>query len=69
VVNVDCVVLAQRPRIGPHREAIRARMAEVLGVEADCVGVKAKTGEAVGAVGNEEVISAQCVALLRKTDS
>ena len=64
VVNIDCVVMAQRPKIGPHREAIRRSIAEVLGIEPDQVSVKAKTGEGVGPIGREEAIAAQCVVLL-----
>jgi 2-C-methyl-D-erythritol 2,4-cyclodiphosphate synthase len=64
IVNIDCVVLAQRPRISPHREAIRRSIADVLGIEPDQVSVKAKTGEHVGPIGREEAISAQCVVLL-----
>ena len=64
VVNIDCVVMAQRPKIGPHREAIRRSIAEVLGIKPDQVSVKAKTGEGVGPIGREEAIAAQCVVLL-----
>ncbi len=62
--NVDCVVLAQRPKLAPHKQAIRRRLAEILGVEADRVGLKAKTGEGLGQIGREEAIAAQCVVLL-----
>ncbi|MCH8922410.1 MAG: 2-C-methyl-D-erythritol 2,4-cyclodiphosphate synthase [Planctomycetes bacterium] len=64
VVNIDCVVLAQRPKIGPHRETIRRSIAAVLGIEPEQVSVKAKTGEGVGPIGREEAIGAQCVVLL-----
>jgi len=64
--NVDCIVFAQRPRLAPHKESIRRRVAEVLGIGPERIGLKAKTGEQVGAVGHEEVIAAQCVALLNK---
>ncbi|MHC4399678.1 MAG: 2-C-methyl-D-erythritol 2,4-cyclodiphosphate synthase [Planctomycetota bacterium] len=62
--NVDCIVLAQRPKLAPHGEAIRQRLAEILAIRPDQVGLKAKTGEGVGPVGNEQIITAQCVALL-----
>jgi 2-C-methyl-D-erythritol 2,4-cyclodiphosphate synthase len=62
--NVDCVVLAERPKLGPHKLAIRERLAEALGLGIDQVGLQAKTGEKLGAVGREEAIVAQCVALL-----
>lgn len=64
ITNLDCIVFAQRPKIGPQREAIRGRIAEILGVTPEQVGVKAKTGEGVGEIGREELIAAQCVALL-----
>jgi 2-C-methyl-D-erythritol 2,4-cyclodiphosphate synthase len=64
VVNVDGIVFAQRPRLLPHKQAIRRRLAEILGVEPEQVGLKAKTGEGIGSVGREEVIAAQCVALV-----
>lgn len=62
--NLDCVILAQRPRILPHKEAISHRIAEILDVTVQQVGVKAKTGECVGPVGEELVIEALCVALI-----
>ena len=64
IVNLDCIVFAQRPKLSPHKKAIRQRLAEILGIEPERVGVKAKTGEGVGPVGREEAIAAQCVALL-----
>jgi len=62
--NVDCIVFAQRPKLAPHKQAIRDRLAAILGLEPDSVGLKAKTGEQVGPIGRQEVIAAQCVALL-----
>ncbi len=64
IVNIDCIVFAQRPKLLPHRQAIRERLADILGIDAECVGLQAKTGEGVGPVGREEAIEAQCVALL-----
>jgi 2-C-methyl-D-erythritol 2,4-cyclodiphosphate synthase len=64
--NLDCIVFAQRPKLLPHREAIRARIAEILAVQIDQIGMKAKTGESVGPIGREEAISAECVCLLEK---
>ena len=68
VANVDCIVFAQRPKLSAHKGALRKRLAELLGIEAGDVGVKAKTGEGVGEIGREEVMMAQCVALLEKAD-
>ena len=64
IINIDCIVFAQRPKLLTHRQAIRQRMAEILQIEMERVGLQAKTGEGVGAIGNEEAIAAQCVALL-----
>ena len=63
--NVDCIVFAQRPKLLPHRQAIRKRIAEILGIDVELVGLKGKTGEHVGPVGREEAIAAQCVTLLQ----
>jgi len=62
--NVDCIVFAERPKLQPHKEAIRRVLADTLGLAIEQVGLQAKTGEGVGTVGREEVIAAQCVALL-----
>ena len=64
IVNIDCIVFAQRPKLLPYRQAIRQRMADLLDIEPERISVKAKTGEHVGTIGLEEVIEAQCVALL-----
>ena len=66
VVNLDCIVFAQRPKLASHKESIRRRIADILEIDADCIGVKAKTGEGVGEVGREEAMMAQCVALLEE---
>jgi 2-C-methyl-D-erythritol 2,4-cyclodiphosphate synthase len=64
VVNVDVIVFAQEPRLGPHKAAIRASLAELLGLDAGAVNVKAKTGEQVGHIGRAEALACQAVALL-----
>ncbi len=64
VVNVDVVVVAQRPKLSPHVDGMRARLAGVLGVEPACVSVKGKTNEGVDAVGAGEAIAVHAVALL-----
>jgi len=66
VVNLDCVVFAQRPKILPHRTAIVRRLATLLEVADDAVWLKAKTGEGVGPIGTEEAIGAECVVLLER---
>jgi 2-C-methyl-D-erythritol 2,4-cyclodiphosphate synthase len=67
VVNIDCIVFAERPKLAPHSLAIRRRIAELIGVSSAEVGLKAKTGEGVGAIGSGQVIMAQCVALLQRS--
>ncbi len=64
IVNIDCIVHAQRPRLLPHRQTMRLRIATLLGIDPECVGLKGKTAEGIGAIGQEEAVSAQCVALL-----
>jgi 2-C-methyl-D-erythritol 2,4-cyclodiphosphate synthase len=66
IVNLDCIVFAEQPKLGHFRNAVRLRIAELLDLPADCVGLKAKTGEGVDAVGRSEAIAAQCVALLMR---
>jgi len=66
VVNLDCVIFAQRPKILPHRSAIRTRVAAVLGLDETAVWLKAKTGEGIGPIGEEQAIAAECVALLER---
>ena len=64
VGNADVVVIAERPRIGPHAVAMRERLADALDVPADAVSVKAKTGEGMDAVGRGEAIAVHAVATL-----
>ena len=66
VVNLDCIVHAQQPKLSPYKTEIRQRIAEILELTRDQVGLKGKTGEGVGPVGTEEAIMAQCVVLLRR---
>lgn len=62
--NVDITVLAERPRVGPHRDTIRARIAALLGCDLTQVSVKATTTEKLGFTGREEGIAAEAVVLL-----
>jgi 2-C-methyl-D-erythritol 2,4-cyclodiphosphate synthase len=64
ICNIDCIVFAQRPKLLAHRQLIRERIAEILDIEPERIGLKAKTGELVGPVGRDEAIEAQCVVLL-----
>jgi 2-C-methyl-D-erythritol 2,4-cyclodiphosphate synthase len=68
IVNIDCIVFAQRPKLLPHRQTVRQRVADILGIEVERVGLQAKTGEGIGPIGREEAVAAQCVALLETVD-
>lgn len=66
VVNLDSTVVAQAPRLAPHIEAMRHRIAEVLALAPDRVNVKAKTAERLGPVGQGQSIEARAVILLTR---
>ncbi|MGI6221628.1 MAG: 2-C-methyl-D-erythritol 2,4-cyclodiphosphate synthase [Coriobacteriales bacterium] len=68
IVDVDSVIIAQEPKMSPHREQMRANIAEALSVPVDAVGVKATTTEWLGFEGRGEGIAAQAVALLEELD-
>ena len=68
IVDCDCTVAAQAPKLAPYREQMRANMAAAMQVDVDAVGVKATTTEKLGFVGREEGIAAWAVALLQKND-
>ena len=64
VVNVDVIVFAQEPKLGPLKASIRRSLAGLLGLPEGAVNVKAKTGERVGHIGRGEAVACQAVALL-----
>ena len=66
VVNVDAVIILEQPKIGPHRDAIRKNVAEVLGIDLERVGLKAKTAEGMGPVGEGKAAEAQAIALVAR---
>ncbi len=66
IVNVDATVILERPRIGPHKDAMRARIAELLGMSVGGVNVKGKSHEKVDAVGEGRAVEVHVVALLDK---
>ncbi len=66
VVNVDITVIAEAPKLGPHRQRIRERIAALLRVESGDIGVKAKTNEGLDAIGRGEAIAAIAVALIMR---
>ena len=65
IAHVDVTLICERPKIGPHREAMVARMAELLDLMPDRVSVKATTTERLGFTGRGEGIAAQAVATIR----
>lgn len=69
IVNLDCIIFAERPKLSPYKIAIRRRVAEILGIAETAVGLQAKTGEGVDAVGRQEAIMTQCVVLLTARNS
>lgn len=67
IVNVDSTVIAQRPKLAPHIDAMRENIAAALGIDKSAVSVKATTEERLGFTGSEEGISSMAVALIEKT--
>jgi 2-C-methyl-D-erythritol 2,4-cyclodiphosphate synthase len=67
LVNADCVLIGEEPRLAPHREQMRARLASALGVPADRVNVRATTTDRLGFTGRGEGLAAEAVALLRRS--
>jgi 2-C-methyl-D-erythritol 2,4-cyclodiphosphate synthase len=66
LVNADCVLIGEEPRIAPMRDAMRARLAGSMGVDLDRVTVRATTTDELGFTGRREGLAAQAVALLRR---
>lgn len=66
IVHVDITLICERPKIGPHRDAMRVRTAEVLGLPLDRVSIKATTTERMGFTGREEGLAAQATATLER---
>lgn len=61
ISNIDSVIMLQKPKLSPYKQAIKENIASLCGVPADRVNVKAKTGEKIGIVGNSEGIEALCI--------
>ena len=68
VVHVDATVLMERPKLGPHRDAIRDRLAQALGLDRRDVNVKASTGEGMGFIGRGEGVAALAIATVESAD-
>jgi 2-C-methyl-D-erythritol 2,4-cyclodiphosphate synthase len=65
IVNVDCTVVMEQPKLGPYRDAIRDGLARTLGLAGGRVNVKASSGEGIGFVGRGEGVAALAVASLQ----
>ncbi len=66
LVNADCVLVGERPRLAPHRDEMRSRLAAALGVDSGLIAVRATTTDGLGFTGRGEGLAAQAVALLRR---
>jgi len=64
VLNLDSVIDLEKPKLRPHIDAMRANLAEAMGLDIDRVSVKAKTGEAVDSVGERRAVRAQAIVLV-----
>ncbi|MBL8182837.1 MAG: 2-C-methyl-D-erythritol 2,4-cyclodiphosphate synthase, partial [Blastocatellia bacterium] len=67
VSNLDSVIDLERPKLRPHIDAMRQKLANALGISIDQVSVKAKTGESVDSVGERRAVRAQAVVLIRQS--
>jgi len=66
IVNVDCVVIIERPKILPHVAEMRRRLAEDMAIDVERVTVKAKTAEGLDSIGSGDAVAAQVVALIEE---
>ena len=69
VANIDAVVIAERPKLAPHIAAMRANLAQAIGIDVSAISVKGKTNEKVDALGRNEAIAVHAVALLTLTSA
>ena len=65
IVNVDAVIVAEEPKMGPHIPAMKAALSPILGVPESSLGLKAKTNEGLGPVGEKRAIACYAVALIK----
>ena len=68
IENIDITVVAERPRLAPHRVAIRASVAEILGIESDRVNVKATTTDGLGFLGRSEGVAVFATVMIRSVE-
>ncbi len=69
VINIDSVVIAERPKLKNHIDLMKENIAQRIDLDLDCIGIKATTNELLGPEGREEGISSQAVALLNRVDT
>jgi len=69
IINLDCVVELERPKLSPSKQEMKRRIADILQISADRVSIKGKTGEGVGEIGRGELCRGTCVALMTKLPS
>lgn len=67
VTNIDCTVFAQVPKLGPHRNAMKQKIAEALNIQENQINIKFTTTEGLGEIGKGEGIGAMCVVLLKSS--
>lgn len=67
LVNVDCTIICQSPKLAPYMQAMRDSLSQLLNLPLACINIKAKTNEKLGYLGNKEAIEAQAVVLLSQT--
>ena len=68
MAQVDTVIVAEEPRLAEHFDAMRAELADMLGIPSDAVGVKAKTSDGMGFPGRREGVIAQAIVLLQQKE-
>ena len=68
IINIDCSLIAEAPKIGPHLQAMKSRLSETLQIAPQRIGVKATTNEGLGFIGKGEGIAAMAVASIERVD-
>jgi len=68
IINLDCVIICEKPKVLPFRDVIRKSLAQALDISEECVFVKGKTAERLGPIGAGKAIEAQAVCLLEKNE-
>jgi 2-C-methyl-D-erythritol 2,4-cyclodiphosphate synthase len=65
IINIDCTILAQAPKLAPYGEAIRRRIARIVDLAPECINIKATTTERLGVIGRHEAMAAMSVATIK----